>query len=50
MTLSNGQGIKYDASNIRMDQNLCVIRDNGEKTAIREVFRKKKRKKIRRKS
>lgn len=50
MTLSNGQGIKYDASNIRMDQNLWVIRDNGEKTAIREVFRKKKRKKIRRKS
>lgn len=44
MTLSNGQGIKYGASNIRMDQSLCVIRDNGEKRAVREVFRKKEEK------
>lgn len=49
MTLSNGQGIKYDASNIRMDQNLCVIRDNGEKMAVREVFREKKKKKDKKK-
>lgn len=28
MTLSNGQGIKYSASSIRISQNLCVIRDN----------------------
>lgn len=45
MTSSNSQGIKYSASNIRTDQNLCVIRDNGGKMAKRKVFRKKKRKK-----
>lgn len=47
MTSSNSQGIKYSASNIRTDQNLCVIRDNGGKMAKRKVFRKKKEKKER---
>lgn len=44
MILSNGQGIKYSASSIRVSQNLCVIRDNGGEIAKREVFRKKKEK------
>lgn len=46
MTISNGKGIKYSASSIRINQNLCVIRDNGRKMEKREVFRKKKKKKL----
>lgn len=46
MTLYNGQGIKYSASNIRTDPNLCVIRDNGGKRQKNKCSGKKKKKKF----
>lgn len=45
MVSSNGKGIKHNAYNIRMDHNLCVIRDNGPRRARSVQGKKKKRKK-----